>query len=62
MKKQIKDLTREEMNQICDKFVDKCKNCPLYNKRSKACARLYFDTITSKFSDDELEKEVLLNE
>lgn len=58
MKKKIKDLTRAEMNRICDAVSYKCKICPLYNKRSDACARLYFDTKSSKFDDEELNKEV----
>ena len=54
MKKKLKDLTRIEMNTICDAVSYKCKICPLYNRRSRACARIYFDTIKSKFDDKEL--------
>lgn len=58
MKKKIKDLTRTEMESICDAFNYKCEICPLYNKRNRACARAYFDTITSKFDYEEMSKEV----
>ena len=58
MKKKLKDLTRDEMYTICDVIRYKCEICPLYNKRNRACARGYFDTINSKFDDEELSKEV----
>lgn len=58
MKKKLKDLTRTEMNAICDAVSYKCKICPLYNKRSSACARGYFDTLSSKFDDEELNVEI----
>lgn len=58
MKKKLKDLTRDEMYIICDAVSRECSKCPLYNKRSDACARLYFDTKTSKFDDEELNVEI----
>lgn len=30
MKKKIKDLTREDITNICDKYWN-CQQCPLYN-------------------------------
>lgn len=57
MKKRIKDLTTEEMDNIC--HVNKCgRDCPLYNKRSRACAKFYPDTLESKFTEKELNKKV----
>ncbi len=57
MKKRIKDLTEEEMWNICQ--VNNCgRGCPLYNKRSKACVRHYPDTLDSKFTEKELNKKV----
>lgn len=57
MKKRIKDLTKEEMDNICD--VNNCgRSCPLYNKRSRVCARHYPDTLESKFTEKELNKKV----
>ncbi len=60
MKKKIKDLTREEMDNICEvRDVNHCgRGCPLYNKRSRACARHYPDTLESKFTEKELNKKV----
>ena len=58
MKKKLKDLTRTEMNTICDAVSCKCELCPLHNKRNGACARIYFDTIKSKFDNEELNVEI----
>ena len=58
MKKKIKDLTRDEMLDICDNVSWNCKKCPIYNKRSKVCPRGYFDTLTSKFTEKEMNKEI----
>ena len=37
MKKKVKDLTREEFDKICSKYVSSCNGCPfepLYNCRT----------------------------
>ena len=69
MVKKIKDLTSDEMWAICKKYYgkcekshDKCKGCPLKNKRNNACAKHYPDTLYSKFSPNELDKEIELED
>ena len=62
MKKKIKDLTRRDIEVICSKHKKTCSSCPIYKKEYRACPRVYFDTLHSKFSDLELDKEVEVDE
>ena len=49
MLKRIKDLTKEEMEIVCNNHISKCNKCPLYlgkSGRFEGCIKL--DTIIFK--------------
>lgn len=45
MKKKIKDLTKEDVNKICNKRHDSCKHCPLYKLPLLECDLECYETI-----------------
>lgn len=42
MKKKLKDFTEEEIDKICDKYID-CKGCPFEDKYEFWCQIFYRD-------------------
>lgn len=55
MLKKIKDLTKEELESICDKY-EYCKTCPLKIKGSCYCMIVYL--CTKEKIEKKLENEV----
>lgn len=60
MKKKRKDLSIEELSNICHRKHQLCCNCPLFSKKIMTCIESYL-RIRQLIDEDELNEEVELD-